>query len=255
MKYSVCVESMFEGKDVYEKIEIVKDFKDQGVSAIELWDASRYDTARIGRMLSQYGLGIAVCCLSDNWTYRMNRPFKDIKPNVERSIKIAKELGCSSLICMGGEVTTPRDDTQKYIITENLKRLTDLCEKEDVTLLMEPLNSIYDHKGFYLDSSYVGFEMCKVVNSPHIKILFDCYHMQIMEGNLVNNLTDNIDYVGHIHSAGVPGRHELHLGETNYPRIVKALEDAGYRHYFGLEYFPSYDDKQSLADVLRYVQS
>jgi hydroxypyruvate isomerase len=78
--------------------------------------------------------------------------------------------------------------------------------------------------------------------------------MQIMEGNLVNNITDNIDFIGHFHSAGVPGRHELQLGETNYLRVIRAAEEAGYIGHFGLEYWPSYANEQSVRDVLQYIK-
>jgi hydroxypyruvate isomerase len=127
-------------------------------------------------------------------------------------------------------------------------------EKNGVTIVLEALNSLYNHKGYYLDSSYVGFEIMKAVDCPNVKLLFDCYHMQLMEGNLVNSITTNIDYIGHFHSAGVPGRHELHKGETNYPFVIKAADDAGYDRYFGFEYWPTYDNKQSLTDILNYVR-
>ena len=122
-------------------------------------------------------------------------------------------------------------------------------------IVLEALNSLIDHKGYYLDSSRIGFEIVEAVNSPRIKLLFDCYHMQLMEGNLVNNITDNIEWIGHFHSAGVPGRHELQQGETNYPRIIRAVEDAEYSGYFGLEYWPSYEAETSIRDTMRYLAS
>jgi hydroxypyruvate isomerase len=79
--------------------------------------------------------------------------------------------------------------------------------------------------------------------------------MQIMEGNLVNNIRNNIDFIGHFHSAGVPGRHELNKGETDYPFVVRAIEEAGYDKYFGFEYWPTYEDRQSVKDVLEYARS
>ena len=78
--------------------------------------------------------------------------------------------------------------------------------------------------------------------------------MQLMEGNLVNQIRENAAYIGHFHSAGVPGRHELHLGETNYPFVIRAAEEAGYQGYFGFEYWPTYENAQSLRDVLQYVR-
>ncbi len=146
-------------------------------------------------------------------------------------------------------------DSQKSLLIENLKRLSEFCEKQNVVVVLEALNSLYDHKGYYLDSSYIGFEIIKAVNSPAIRLLYDCYHMQIMEGNLINSIKTNIDFIGHFHSAGVPGRHELHLGETNYPYVIKAAENAGYDRYFGFEFWPSYEDKKSVRDVMAYVKS
>lgn len=250
MKFSLCIEPIFQNIEIYDRVEIAKSF---GVDAVELWDPSGYDTTRLGRQVSKYNLPVAVCCLRDNWKYRMNQPFSVVKSNVLASIECGRDFGCNTFICMAGDVEC-KCDSQENILIENLKRLAEVCEKENVTLLIEALNSICDHKGYYLDSSYIAFEILKSVDSPHIKMLFDCYHMQVMEGNLIDNLTRNIGYIGHFHSAGVPGRHELQLGETNYPRVIQAAGDAGYDRYFGLEYFPSYEDRKSLSDVLSYVR-
>lgn len=251
MKYSVCVESIFEDISIYDRIELVKEFNPD---AVEFWDISQYDLKRLGELVSRYNLPVSDCCLNHNWNIRMNAPFEMVKKNVLESIETGKAVGCDTFICMSGDVVG-KTDNQKLIITENLKRLSELCEKEHVTLILEALNTIYDHKGYYLDSAYDAFEIVKAVDSPYVKVLFDCYHMQIMQGNLINTIKDNIDYIGHIHSAGVPGRHELHLGETKYPLIIKTLEECGYDGYFGLEYFPSYENRKSLEDVFEYIRS
>jgi hydroxypyruvate isomerase len=94
----------------------------------------------------------------------------------------------------------------------------------------------------------------KSVNCPNVKLLYDVYHMQIMEGNIIENIRKNIDFIGHFHSAGVPGHDELFNGEIYYPNILKAIEKAGYDKYFGLEYGVTYSDKQSISDVLRYLR-
>lgn len=250
MKYSVCVESVFENISIYDRIELVKEFQPD---AIEFWDISQYDVKRLGELVSRFNLPISDCCLNHNWDIRMNESFKAVKKNVLESIKTGKEVGCNTFICMSGE-TAGKTDNQKLIIAENLKRLAELCERENVVLVLEALNTIYDHKGYYLDTAYDAFEIVKTVDSPSVKILFDCYHMQIMQGNLVNTIRDNIDFIGHVHSAGVPGRHELQSGEINYPLIIKTLEECGYEQYFGLEYFPSYDDRKSMNDVFQYIR-
>lgn len=179
---------------------------------------------------------------------------EDCKGELERSIAIGKEFGCKTFIGLSGDLEGSFEDTQKLVLLENLKRTAEIAEKEGVTIVLEALNSMYDHKGYWLNSAYKGFELIKAVDSPSIKLLFDCYHMQLMEGNLVNNISNNIDFIGHFHSAGVPGRHELQLGETNYPMVIKAAEDGGYDRYFGFEYWPTYDNEKSLKDILAYVK-
>jgi len=246
MKYSLCLEPIFEDRPFYDRIQLAKDL---GLDAVEFWDPSVYDTKKIGDVAARAGIPVAACCLNQAWTYRMNFACDVVLKNVEKSIAFGKDIGCSTFIGLAGEVTC-KADSQKTLLVENLKRVAGLCEKEGVTIVLEALNSICDHKGYYLDSSYVGFEIVKAVNSPSIKLLFDCYHMQLMEGNLVNNISENIQFIGHFHSAGVPGRHELHLGETNYPRVIRAAEEAGYERYFGFEYWPSYDNMQSVRDTL-----
>lgn len=250
MKFSVCLESVFESLSIYDRIEAVAQFKPD---AVEFWDISGYDTRRLGKLVQAHNLPVAVCSLNNNWGVRMNEDFSRVRGVILETIETGKDVGCDTFICMAGEVMG-RTDSQKLVITENMKRMADIADKHDVTLLLEPLNSIYDHKGFYLDNAYDGFEICKAVDSPRVQLLFDCYHMQIMQGNLINTIKDNFRFVGHIHSAAVPGRHELHLGETNYNAIIKTLEDLGYEHYFGLEYFPSYDSRQSLADVFAHIR-
>jgi hydroxypyruvate isomerase len=251
MKYSLCIETVFEKVDFYERIQLAKDC---GLDAVELWDSSVYDPKKIGHIAGNLNIPVAACGLNKTWDIRLNFPYSIVKSNVEDSINNGKEFGCNTFIGLSGDVEC-KVDSQKSLLIENLKRISEICERENVVIVLEPLNSLYDHKGYYLDSSYIGFEIVKAVNSPHIKILYDCYHMQIMEGNLVNNITTNVDFIGHFHSAGVPGRHELHFGETNYPRVVKSAEDAGYAAYFGLEYWPSYEDDQSVRDVMAYLKS
>ncbi len=250
MKYSLCIEPIFEDHTFYDRILLAKDL---GLDAVEFWDPSVYDTKQIGSVAARAGIPVAACCLNQAWTVRMNFAYDVVRKNVEKSIAFGKDVGCKTLIGLAGDVTC-KADSQKALLIENLKRVAELCEKEGVTIVLEALNSICDHKGYYLDSSYIGFEIVKAVNSPSIKLLFDCYHMQLMEGNLVNNITDNIACIGHFHSAGVPGRHELHLGETNYPRVIDAAEAAGYDRYFGFEFWPSYDNTQAVKDTLRYVK-
>lgn len=250
MKFSLCIEPVFTGHPFYDRIRLAAAC---GLDAIEFWDPSGYDAARVGRLAAAEKLDVAAIGLCDSWGVRMNAGRGKVLQRVEDTIRAGRDIGCGTFIALGGE-TMCRADSQKSLLIENLRRVGDLCEKNGVTVVLEPLNSLYDHKGYYLDSSYIGFEIVRCVDNPHVKLLYDCYHMQIMEGNLVNSIRENAAYIGHFHSAGVPGRHELTKGETNYPFVIAAAEAAGYDRYFGFEYWPTYDDETSVRDTLAYVK-
>jgi hydroxypyruvate isomerase len=249
-KFSLCIEPVLTEYDFYDRIKLAAEL---GLDAIEFWDPAGKDVSRIGRLAAENGIKVAACCVKGAWDRRMNMPAPQVVENVKESIKLAKEMGCKSLIGLSGEIEG-KADSQKNILIENLKRVADILVKENVTLVLEALNSLIDHKGYYLDSSYVGFEIMKSVGCDNIKLLYDVYHMQIMEGNVIENIKKNSDFIGHFHSAGVPGRHELFDGENDYNNILKAVDGSGYTGFFGLEYWPTYDNKKSISDVLKYLK-
>ena len=119
-----------------------------------------------------------------------------------------------------------------------------------MVLLLEPLNVLVDHKGYFLYRSDEAFEILREVNSPDIKLLFDIYHQQITEGNLIRNIVANIDLIGHFHVAGNPGRNEPYIGEINYVEVFKAADEAGYTGYAGLEFWAKGDIEESLKNCL-----
>jgi hydroxypyruvate isomerase len=249
-KFSLCIEAALTGLDFYDRISAAADL---GFDAIEFWDPVGKDIARIAKLAADHHISVAICCVKDAWTKPMNSPASVVVANIRESIPVVKDLGCHSLIALAGEIEG-KSDSQKAILIENLKRVADIAVKENVTINMEALNSLVDHKGYYLDSSAIAFEIMKTVGCDHIRLLFDIYHMQIMEGNLIANITKNIDLIGHFHSAGVPGRHELFNGEVAYPNILKTIDKTGYARFFGLEYWPTYNHRQSLVDTLKYLK-
>ena len=250
-RFSLCIEPVLTDIDFYDRIKVAAEL---GYDAIEFWDPEGKDVKKIGRLACENRLSVAICCAKNPWTNRMNLPATTVIKNIKESIPLAKEMGCSALIVLSGDVEC-KADSQKNILIENLKRVADIAVKENVTINIEALNSLVDHKGYYLDSSYVGFEIVKSVGCDNIKLLYDVYHMQIMEGNIIANITKNIDFIGHFHSAGVPGRHELFNGDNDYKNIIKTVDATGYNRFFGLEYWPSYDHHKSLEDVRRYLNT
>ena len=119
-----------------------------------------------------------------------------------------------------------------------------------MTLVIEPLNVLVNHKGHYLSTSTEGFQILGEVGSPNIQLLFDIYHQQITEGNLIQNITRNIEKIGHFHVADVPGRHEPGTGEINYSNVFGAIVKAGYTGFVGLEMWPTIDQATAIRQTL-----
>ena len=171
---------------------------------------------------------------------------------VEKSIEVAKELDTDALIVTTGQELpdVPRTKQHESIVA-CLKAIRPLAEREGVVFVLEPLNTLVDHKGYYLDSSVESFEIIREVNSPNIKLLYDVYHMQIMEGNIIDTIKANIDLIGHFHIADVPGRNEPGTGELNYANIMKAIRKTGYPDYIGMEYSPTGASMDAVKSTLK----
>lgn len=251
MKFSLCIEPVLTDLDFYDRIKAAAEI---GFDAIEFWDPEGKDMKKIGRLAAENSIAVAVCCAKNPWSNRINSDASAVIGNITESMKLVKEMGCTSLIVLAGEIEG-KADSQKAILIENLKRVADAAVREGITINLEALNSLVDHKGYYLDSSYIAFEIMKCVGCDNIRLLYDVYHMQIMEGNIIENIHRNINFIGHFHSAGVPGRNEHFNGESDYANILKAIDKTGYNRYFGLEYWPTYDHKKSLADVLSHLKA
>jgi len=170
------------------------------------------------------------------------------------TLDFTKRAGIPATIACAGNAAPKMTDAQMMAsVSEGLKRTAELAEQAGITLLLEPLNTAYDHPGYWLTSSDLGAEICRKVDSERMRLLFDCYHMQIMAGDLINHIERNLDVIGHFHAAGVPGRHELYKGEIDYAFVANRIEAMGYRGVFGLEYTPSIEDEASLKRTLEYL--
>jgi hydroxypyruvate isomerase len=144
------------------------------------------------------------------------------------------------------------EETGLQNCVKGLKRLMPLAEKLGVTLTMELLNSKVNHKDYMCDHSEWGVELCKRLGSEHFKLLYDIYHMQIMEGDVIATIEANHAFFSHYHTGGVPGRAEIdETQELNYAAIVKAINGTGYTGFLGQEFIPKREDK--LASLKRAV--
>ncbi|MBI3987648.1 MAG: TIM barrel protein [Lentisphaerae bacterium] len=160
----------------------------------------------------------------------------------------------AAIVCTGNRLEGRTDAQMRKSVLDGLKATAERAERHGVSLWLEPLNDKVDHPNYFLTSSDEGATLCRQVGSPRLRLLFDCYHMQLMEGDLCGHIKKNLDAIGHIHSAGHPGRHELWLGETNYPFLVREIEKLRYKGVFALEYMPTLEPAKSLRQTLTYLK-
>ncbi len=169
-----------------------------------------------------------------------------------RNIKAAAEYKWRNVITMAGDRKGISDEEGMDNCHTVLKEAVKIAEDYGVNICMELLNSKVNHPGYMCDKSAWGFELCRRVNSPRFKMLYDIYHMQIMEGDLIATIRKNIQYIGHFHTAGVPGRHELDENqEIYYPAVMRAIVKTGYDGYVSHEYTPTRDPVKSLTQALK----
>ena len=238
LKPSVCVDAVFENRPISEAIESVAA---SGISAFEFWCWWEKDLNEVQRLRDAHNLTIPAFCtrfisLVDP---ELRAAYLD---GLEASIAAAQQLNCKTLILQVGDhrVRIPRAE-QRQSLVDGLKQAGEMFEPTDVTLVIEPLNEMIDHAGYYLVRSDEAFEIVEAVGSSHVRVLFDIYHQQISEGHLIHNITQQIDKIDHFHAAGNPGRHELTEGEIHYPRIFDAIQKTDFDGFVALEYWPLHD--------------
>lgn len=164
--------------------------------------------------------------------------------NYLEHIDLVAAAGYKNLICFSGNKDGMDNEAGLKNCADGLKQILALAEKKGVIIQMELLNSKVDHKDYMCDNSRWGVELCKRINSENFKLLYDIYHMQIDEGDVIRTIKDNNKYYGHYHTAGVPGRHEINESqELFYPAIMKAIKETGFKEYVAQEFIPTGSDK------------
>jgi len=269
MKLGVCLEMFFTDRPFIDRIEAAGQ---AGFKFAEMWftdmtawkDGMRKDDAKdpakvraaaekagvtltnavIGSPDGGRGGGLTDPAKRKEWLARARQTFEFCR---------AAGIG-AAIVCTGNRVEGKTARAMRKSVVTGLERTVRKAEKYGVDLWLETLNDKIDHAGYFLTSSDEGAAICREVGSPRLKLLFDCYHVQIMEGDLCGHIRTNLDVIGHIHSAGHPGRHELWLGETNYPFLVKQVDAMGYSGVFALEYMPTLEPAESLRRAVEYLR-
>lgn len=254
---SVCIETIFTEVCFEERFGLARK---SGFDYVEFWSWQDKDLELIKELCARYSLHVASFSGDQSHSLINAADSQEYFNFVKLSLEKARFLGCKYLVLHsnalgeGGVVDhefTEISDSKKFETMVNvLKTLAPLVEKEQVTLVLEALNTKVDHVGNFLASTKVAAEVVRQVSSHNIKLLYDVYHMQIMEGNIINTIKDNLDVIGYIHIADVPGRHEPGTGEINYVNVMHALRTLQYDGVAGFELFPQSSSTQAAKIIL-----
>lgn len=243
-KLSVCIDAVFSA----DPLKGLERLPALGYGAFEFWGWWNREQKALRDAKERLGLEVSTFCTR---MVSLAEPEKrrEYVEGLRESLEVAGRLGCRRLITQTGQDTGRPREEQHRSLAEGLRACAPLLEESGVTLLVEPLNLI-DHPGYYLVHAQEAFDLVDEVGSPCVKVLYDIYHQQISEGDILRNIEPNIAKIGHFHAAGNPGRHELATGELHYGNIFKELDRMGYSGYVGLEYYPAAPAEEGLAQAL-----
>ena len=244
LKQSVC-------RWCYDKIsldDLCKNAARMGIKAIDLLDHKDWPTVQ------KYGLVVAMTPASvsipNGWNRKENHEKleRETRENIER----AAAAKFPNVIVMSGNRRGMADEEAKDNCVAGLNRVKGMAEDKGITLCLELLNSKVDHHDYQCDHTAWGVDVVKRINSPRVKLLYDIYHMQIMEGDIIRTIRENIQYISHFHTGGVPGRHELDdTQELNWRTVAKAIADLNFQGYMAHEFVPTRDPMTSLEEAVK----
>jgi hydroxypyruvate isomerase len=229
--------------------ELCQAVKKVGFAAIDLVGPKDWP------LLKQYGIFSSMCngaeiSLTEGWNNKQYH--STLVKNYTEHINLVANAGYKNLICFSGNRKGMDDETGLKNCVEGLQQVLSLAEKKGVIVQMELLNSKVDHKDYMCDRSNWGIELCKRLGSPNFKLLYDIYHMQIDEGDVIRTIRDHHEYFGHYHTGGVPGRHEINeTQELYYPAIMKAILQTGFKDYVAQEFIPTGKDNNEKIQSLK----
>jgi len=215
--------------------ELVRAAAEIGYAAVELAGQEHW------QLIRDHGLAIASTGGHGSIQSGLNR--RDQHERIERELReniaLAERWGIPNLICFSGSRAGLDDMEGAAITAEGLRRVAPMAEQVGVTLVLELLNSKVDHPDYQCDHTAWGVEVCRMVDSPRVRLLYDIYHMQIMEGDIIRTIRARHAHFGHYHTAGNPGRNDMDdTQELNYPPIIRAIAATGYDGYIGHEFIP-----------------
>lgn len=257
MTFDVGVTSTVISDDLHEAIERAAA---AGADAIEFYDFESVDIAAVRETAADNGIAIGGTLAAgvgsnigdaDGQAISYPSDHAEAVADIERSIEAASRLGADSLIVTVGQRIDTLSETQQHrAIVSVLREVAPMAEAHDVTIVPETLNTRVDHPGYFLETADQGFAVVDAVDSPNVKLLFDIYHQQVTEGNIIQTMTEHLDLIGHVHIADVPGRQEPGTGELNYEQIFAALVEHGYAGIVACEFGASGEPDEAVEHVV-----
>jgi len=228
-----------------------------GIPSVQLvaeyagWDEARYREVR--ERLASLRISVDALLGQRDW---QKRPVTLVDPahrdgflaDIRTAVAAAKRLECPRVILMSGNERAGVPRAEQYAsLVEGLKRGGEIAARDNVTLIIEPLNSLVNHKGYFLSSGVEGLRAVREAGNPHVKLLFDIYHQQVQEGNIIDTFSKNVEHIAVFHVADCPGRHDPGTGEINYAAVYRAIVKSGFAGHVAMEYLPLGDQVGSLT--------
>jgi hydroxypyruvate isomerase len=226
--------------------QFVRTVADAGYKAVELVPPEYWS------FVQDHGLAISAIAAHQPLTVGLNRRdlHAQLEDEIRASIANAQRLGIPNLICFSGNRNGLDDEAGAEITAEGFARVAGEAERAGIDLALELLNSKVDHPDYQADHTAWGVQVCRAVASPRVKLLYDIYHMQIMEGDIIHTIRTATDYIAYYHTAGNPGRNDLDgEQELNYPAILQAIKETGHTGYIVHEFIPKGDPVAALKST------
>ena len=249
VRFSVCIDMIMTEIPFLERMERIARL---GYPAFEFWEWKSKDVEAIARKKDELGLEVATI-MGSGWKHmNTEEARKGFVEEIRKSIVTAKRLGSKTMIVTTGleDKSIPREQQRAGYVSA-LKAAAPYVEEAQLLMVLEPLNTTVDHPFYYLTTAKEGLQIIDEVASPSVRLLFDIYHHQIMEGNIIQDIKKSIAKIAHFHVADVPGRHEPGTGEINYANVFRAIDESGYKGFVGLEFKPSRNAEEALKEVLK----
>ncbi len=260
MRLSLCLEMLFTDRPFSERMKIASDL---GYRAVEFWDWRDKDLNAIAQTATERNLTIAA--MSGNRRHSLIDPDDraGLTEEMIRVFGVAQRLRCRNVMMLsdvleadGSAAPTPPIPAEEKVasLVEGLRELAGLAKSHSVTLLLEPLNTALDHRGCFLDNSDLGVRIVQQVNNPQAQLLYDIYHMSMMGEDALAEIEKKKPWIGYLHVADRPGRHQPGTGEIDYRGIAESLRRIGYSGYVGMEFSALGSDEQAAQAPLEVFE-